>query len=57
MKRAAKKPPIITKVQNVRVMKFAFFFSYSDCCCSAGVGVFYSSKVSKLSKRRYDQGT
>ena len=29
MKRAVKKPPIMTNVQKVRVMKFAFFFSYS----------------------------
>jgi hypothetical protein len=41
MNRAAKKPPIMTKVQNVRVMKLAFFFSYSDCCSSA-VGGFWA---------------
>ena len=29
MKRAEKKPPIMMKVQSVRVRKFAFFFSYS----------------------------
>ena len=34
MKSAVKKPPIMTKVQNVRVMKLAFFFSYSAFCCS-----------------------
>ena len=28
---AVKKPPIMTKVHIDRVMKFAFFLSYSDC--------------------------
>jgi hypothetical protein len=32
---AQKKPAIMTRVHTVRVMKLAFFFSYSDwgCCC------------------------
>ena len=33
--RAQKKPPIMTRVHIVRVMKFAFFFSYSLCGCSS----------------------
>lgn len=50
MNKAAKKPPIMMKVQKVRVMKLAFFFSYSDSSCSSGVWGFCSS-IAIVSRR------
>jgi hypothetical protein len=47
MKRAEKKPPIMTKVQKVRVRKLAFFFSYSACCSTGDNGFCLWSAVGR----------
>ena len=45
--RAQKKPAIMTSVHTVRVMKFAFFFSYSLWGMSAALGSQSTSQHSK----------
>lgn len=53
---AVKKPPIMTNVQKVRVIKFAFFFSYSASFCSAGVDGTWSDDAPVSTGRRGGRG-